>query len=340
MENIISKLNTIAMDTYVSDPEKAKKYAEEALRLAQDSKLSEGVAEAYNTLGTILLAEKNYEAAFRNFNVALDNYSFKGNKKGIAKTYTNIGLYYLHNNTFSKAKDYFEKAQSTYNTLGDRIGEATSHAQMANCYRQLGQSAQAMVYHRKSLSIYNDQKAGMQRNDSEHQNPMATEANATQNVVFVESLQKEIDSRNREIASYSIVIKQKNEVLDHAHKVLNSLISNKETGFNDAQIKDINELLYKLRVSSNTYSDNDWSNFKMQFERIHPDFFTKLAKNFPSLSQNELRHCAFLKMNMNNKEVAKLLNINPKSVEIARYRIKKKLELPRSTKLFNYITRI
>ena len=336
MNNIISKLNNIAMDTLISNPGKARRYAQEALRMAEEGKNKDGIAEAYNTLGTLSLAEKKYENALGSFYKALDYYTLKGEKKGIAKTHINIGLYHLYKNSFYKAVTYFEKAQLTYSHLRDSAGQAAAYAHIASCYRELGKPMEAIMNQRKSFSVLEDNEQGKQRS-------FTSEAAPSSDVVDkynedIEKLQKEIEFRNREIASYSIVLKQKNEILGHIKGMVSNFIAKANSSLNAEQIKELNEILYKLRVNINTYGDNDWKNFKLQFERIHPNFFTKLARDYPALSQNELRHCAFLRMNMNNKEVAKLLGINSKSVEIARYRIKKKLGLPRKTRLFNYIT--
>ena len=65
--------------------------------------------------------------------------------------------------------------------------------------------------------------------------------------------------------------------------------------------------------------------FDVNFERIHHNFFEKLMEMNPKLTKRELRLCAFVKMNLANKEISPLLNISVRGVETARYRVRKKL---------------
>ncbi len=83
-----------------------------------------------------------------------------------------------------------------------------------------------------------------------------------------------------------------------------------------------------------------WSDFKMQFEQIRPDFFKKLKKLHPNLSVNDMKHCSYIVSNLKNKDVANLINVSTRSVETARYRIKKKLNLEKGEDLYSYLQRI
>src|SRR5690606_23740124 len=65
--------------------------------------------------------------------------------------------------------------------------------------------------------------------------------------------------------------------------------------------------------------------FDVNFEKVHHNFFEKLKELHPKLTKRELRLCAFIKMDLTNKEISPLLNISVRGVETARYRIRKKL---------------
>ena len=67
--------------------------------------------------------------------------------------------------------------------------------------------------------------------------------------------------------------------------------------------------------------------FDVHFEKVHENFFKKLKEIDPGISKRELRLCAFVKMNLTNKEIAPLLNISIRGVETARYRVRKKLDV-------------
>jgi hypothetical protein len=68
--------------------------------------------------------------------------------------------------------------------------------------------------------------------------------------------------------------------------------------------------------------------FEIQIDELHQEFFKKLKDNFPILSTHDLRLCAYLKIGMNSKEIAELLNIQPSSVFVSRSRLRKKLNIP------------
>ena len=67
--------------------------------------------------------------------------------------------------------------------------------------------------------------------------------------------------------------------------------------------------------------------FDIHFEKVHENFFNQLKEIDTTITKRELRLCAFVKMNLTNKEIAPLLNISVRGVETARYRIRKKLNV-------------
>src|SRR3569832_2943589 len=73
--------------------------------------------------------------------------------------------------------------------------------------------------------------------------------------------------------------------------------------------------------------ERDWNLFESSFNEAHENYFKKLKAQHPDLVPNDLKLCAYLRMNMNSKEMASLLNISLRGVEIRRYRLRKKLNL-------------
>jgi len=70
-----------------------------------------------------------------------------------------------------------------------------------------------------------------------------------------------------------------------------------------------------------------WEDFELRFKEVHSDFYTKLIHTFPDLSPNEQRLCAFLKLNMSTKEISELTGQSSKALEMARYRLRIKLNI-------------
>jgi response regulator RpfG family c-di-GMP phosphodiesterase len=95
----------------------------------------------------------------------------------------------------------------------------------------------------------------------------------------------------------------------------------------------IKELKSNIKVKS-------WEEFNEQFKKVHPNFGNNLIRECPSLTKEEIRLCHLLRMNMNSKEIAALTMKNPASVDIARYRIRKKINLDRNESLFNFLSRL
>jgi DNA-binding CsgD family transcriptional regulator len=84
----------------------------------------------------------------------------------------------------------------------------------------------------------------------------------------------------------------------------------------------------------------EWENFSLHFETVHPSFFKNLKTKHNNITTNELRLCAYLLMNLSNKEIAILLFISSDAVQKAKYRLKKKFSLSTDDKLFDYLLSI
>lgn len=73
--------------------------------------------------------------------------------------------------------------------------------------------------------------------------------------------------------------------------------------------------------------ENDWEQFVYHFDQVHSGFFQRLRQQYPELTPRDHRLCAYLRMNLSTKDIAPLLNISVRGVEISRYRLRKKLGL-------------
>jgi len=142
----------------------------------------------------------------------------------------------------------------------------------------------------------------------------------------------ELEAQEREISSYLLILSQKNELIRYLEKNISKLDS-LNTQYRQ---KKISEMMQK--ISQNNTSDMDWEMFKVQFEKLYPGFYDNIETKHPNLTVNDLKLCTFLKLNLSSKEIAGLIKISPKSVEVARVRLRKKLNLPRSQTLKKYFS--
>ena len=97
-------------------------------------------------------------------------------------------------------------------------------------------------------------------------------------------------------------------------------------------IKSITKLLDK-----NLNSTDDWRLFEEAFNNADKDFMKNLKSKHPNLTPNDLKLCAYLRLNLSSKEIAPLLNISHRSVEVKRYRLRKKMGLEHESGLTEYI---
>ena len=139
-----------------------------------------------------------------------------------------------------------------------------------------------------------------------------------------ENLQKDIATRNRELAASTMDMVKKSKILQEVKDKLTDLEPSKEL---DKIIKDIDK---------NISTKQDWKFFEEAFNHADKDFFKKVKDKHPLLTTNDLKLCVYLRLNMTSKEIAPMLNISHRSVEIKRYRLRKKLNLDRNVQLNDY----
>ncbi len=147
-----------------------------------------------------------------------------------------------------------------------------------------------------------------------------------------ELLTKELDLRNREITARVLSQAQKKELLTD---IIDKLT---EIGMNPKAVKSIHSIIQELKQSS---LEDDYSEeFNYYFVQIHPDFYDNLRTNFPNLTPNELRLCAYLKLNLSTKNIAAINNISVDSARVARTRLRKSLNLNNSNEnLINFLSK-
>lgn len=132
-------------------------------------------------------------------------------------------------------------------------------------------------------------------------------------------LQEKLEANQRELASSTLYMVQKNELLTRLKAQIKEL-SNLNPDHKKQELQHIESTLQK-----SMYLDADWAKFKLHFEQVHPHFFADLQVQHPTLTRNEIRLCAYFHINLSTKEIASLLNIDPASVRRAKTRLHKKM---------------
>lgn len=145
-------------------------------------------------------------------------------------------------------------------------------------------------------------------------------------------LKNEIDLKNRQLSTTSMLIVEKNGVIQKFHEDLEEL---KESD----NIKQLVNSIQK-RIHHHLEADDSWSTFKMHFEEVHPDFFGLLKKKSDDISHKDLKLCAYLKLGLDTKEIANLLNVTPASIRTAMYRLKKRMNIEEEDSLRDYLAQL
>lgn len=147
-------------------------------------------------------------------------------------------------------------------------------------------------------------------------------------------LKEKLEQAGKQLVNQSLVSSEHNKFLEGLLQFAN------ETAGNRTMADSQKWQLLQNRLSRKLSGDSEWAQFLQTFELVNDQFFTNLSSKHPGLTLNEKRLCALSKIRMSNKEMAGILHISPDSVKMARYRLKKKMNIPQELDLDEYISSI
>jgi phosphate/sulfate permease/DNA-binding CsgD family transcriptional regulator len=175
--------------------------------------------------------------------------------------------------------------------------------------------------------------------EREKENIIARQAltNAEIRAVQVENLylQNEVENKRKDLINYAMSIVEQKEYFEQVSESLRSLINEKRNEIKEEKLRKL-EVEIRQRMS---FADKV-EDFNIRIEKMHRDFMGRISQLYPDLSSNEIRLAVLIRLGISSKEIATLLNISPKSVEINRYRLRKKLGLDRGANLTHFINNI
>ena len=147
-----------------------------------------------------------------------------------------------------------------------------------------------------------------------------------------QNLESEIQFKNAELAASAMHLVKKGELITRLKAELNQLMRRVDVPAAQTEVK---KMIRQLEDDDQL--DQEWDQFAKHFDKVHSDFVVQLKSKHPDISANEVKLCSFLRMNLSSKEIAQLLNISVRGVEISRYRLRKKLNLQPGDNLFDYL---
>lgn len=148
-------------------------------------------------------------------------------------------------------------------------------------------------------------------------------------------LEKEIEFKEKEQKKIALSIIRKNEILSKLKAEIEQIKSKPEKSL---KFSDLNTL--KVLILDNLNLEKERKSLDIYIKELNNTFFQNLERKYPGLTNNEKKLCSLLRLKLSSKEIASILNITPKSVEVNRYRLRKKMNIKKEEKLSKIIRKL
>lgn len=257
-----------------------------------------------------------------------DNYKVELNK-------LDFGSYTLEFNV----SDISERQRSTHETINFRVlppWYLKWYMVLVWCVMFLGLSLVLYLTAKKRIStIKRKEKILQQRKMIKKEIALKRKAEkAEQQMTQLrnENLLKQNRTKAEEIANSTMELVEKNKMFLMVKEKLKNIQSENDIATRNSIIR---QMLKSIDRDLN--NKEKWKIFEENFDEVHEDFLNRFKEKHPNITAKDMRLCAFLRMNLSSKEIAPLLSISIRSVEISRYRLRKKIELPHDINLTDYI---
>lgn len=148
------------------------------------------------------------------------------------------------------------------------------------------------------------------------------------------NLHAEIKSKSKELTTHTLHAITKNQILEELKTDLLEILKDDSTRHK----KDLKKIVRK--IDTNFQRDEEWAHFTKMFTKVHESFYDHLSEQFPDLTLSEKRLASLIKLNISSRDIATIMAISPDSLRIARYRLRKKMNIEREVKLESFIQNI
>ena len=178
------------------------------------------------------------------------------------------------------------------------------------------------------------QKLALQKEELKHQKKILEMELKAENELNLQEYEKhilelELQAKSSEVAGKSLSIAKQSEMIENIQGILDT-----ET--------DVNKLKSEIKksIKINAVNKHEWETFETNLNQIHNEFIINLSKKYPNLTPKDIKLCVYLKMNLSSKEIAPMMNISFRGVELQRYRLRKKLNLIQDENLSKFLLSI
>lgn len=189
------------------------------------------------------------------------------------------------------------------------------------------------VYYKWNLMRYN-QRLALREEELRHQKKILEIELKAENELTTQEYEKhilelEVQAKSSEVAGKSLSIAKQSEMIENIQTILDT-----ETDFNKLKSE------IKKAIKINAINKHEWETFETNINQIHKEFITNLSNKYSTLTPKDIKLCIYLKMNLSSKEIAPLMNISFRGVELHRYRLRKKLGLVQDENLTKFLLTI
>lgn len=343
------------------DFKSALQYYEKSLVLAEEAgnKAVQGVA--LNNIGKLYFIDlKQQELALDYLLRGLKIREETGDKAEIAKSLVFLSGYYNQQGNFEEGKRYSERAivlggeigslevqLSAYSGLSDAevgLNRFKESLEAFKNFKKINDSIQSQSTSSEITRLrlqYDFEKAYQLQKQEQKQardRYLATiiimgvcllvavlivvliRTKARQTELKRKNLAQDVEIKNKELTTNVMYLIRKNELINSVAERLLNVQKNVHP--------DSRKVFHDIILDLQHEADNDsWKEFELRFNQVHNDFYIKLRKLYPDLSPTEEKLCAFLRLSMSSKEISSITQQSIKSVEVARARLRKKLNL-------------
>jgi tetratricopeptide (TPR) repeat protein len=302
-------------------------YLKKSLKMAQLKNDPKLVSMANNSLGLLMMENKQYELANMHFQKAFELAEVNQLKDVSKNAAYGLSLVYANKKDYKNALYYHKK----YKVLNDSIINIGNSGKITEIelklkfenekkLKEIQQQRTRFLYILIALGLFGIIVILVMLYGRLKINIRHSKSRAINLYLENKHLEEDIDFKNRELATNVMYLLKKNELINYiSDKLLKAKVQ-----FKSHNQPIIEEILLDLQSNINS---EIWVEFEKRFRAVHKGFYDKLNKKFPKLTDADKKLCALLRLNLSTKEIAAISHQNPNSVEVARTRLRKKLDL-------------
>ncbi len=318
----------------------------------------------YLNIGIVQTKQQKYEEALISYKKALQLHQEINNSYHVANCYFNLGEFYFETGDKSASIAAFQTALSEAQQYGYNNLVYTAAGKLGDLYLERKDTSSAfkykMIENQSKDSLNQSQKSKTlsilefqyQTDKKEFEKTIARQRRENILLLIImglitgliiailflsrhrikakhaalekQTIQKELSFKNKELTINLMALMKKNEMLSD---ISSRLIQIEKEAVKEETKDAITKISLELRKGAD---EKIWKEFSVRFQEVHSGFYETLLEKFPDLTQNELKLCAFLRLNMSTKDIAELTGQSRLALETARYRLRKKLAITNS----------